>query len=95
MLIKTDGVEHRLPRTGAVAFLFRTYFLPITDMADEPYVPGRLASAIRSWDDETAKYKGRESFEEVLLPYLDREHEKQVANGLDLSKEDELRAYPY
>lgn len=64
-------------------------------MADEPYVPGRLASAIRSWDDETAKYKGRESFEEVLLPYLDREHEKQVANGLDLSKEDELRAYPY
>ncbi|CAL8576620.1 hypothetical protein XPA_002491 [Xanthoria parietina] len=85
----------RLPRTGAVAFLFRTYFLPITDMADEPYVPGRLASAIRSWDDETAKYKGRESFEEVLLPYLDREHEKQVANGLDLSKEDELRAYPY
>ncbi|KAL8931108.1 MAG: hypothetical protein Q9208_000212 [Pyrenodesmia sp. 3 TL-2023] len=85
----------RLPRSGAVAFLFRTYFLPITDMVDEPYVPGRLASAIRSWDDDMAKYKGRHTFEEVLLPYLDSKHEAQVANGLDLTKEDEVRTYPY
>ncbi|KAL8848892.1 MAG: hypothetical protein Q9221_006117 [Calogaya cf. arnoldii] len=85
----------RLPRSGAVVFLFRTYFLPIVDMVDEPYVPGRLASAIRSWDDDMAKYKGRHTFEEVLLPYLDGKHEAQVANGMDLSKEEEVRIYPY
>lgn len=85
----------RLPRSGAVAFHFRTYTVPIVDLVKEAYVPGRLASAIRSWDDETAKYKGRHTFDDVLLPFLDAKHEEQVANGLDLTKEDELRAYPY
>jgi alpha-1,2-mannosyltransferase len=32
---------------------------------------------------------------DVLLNYLDQKHEEQVANGLDLSREDECRAYPY
>lgn len=85
----------RLPRSGAVAFHFRTYTVPILDLVKEPYVPGRLASAIRSWDDETAKYKGRHTFDEVLLKLLDEKHEEQVANGLDLAKEDEVRGYPY
>ncbi|KAL8773737.1 MAG: hypothetical protein Q9209_001505 [Squamulea sp. 1 TL-2023] len=85
----------RLPRSGLVAFIFRTYDVPIIDMVDEPYVPGRLASAIRSWDDNMARYKGRHTFEEVLLPYLDSKHDAQVANGLDLTKEEEVRAYPY
>ncbi|KAL8711224.1 MAG: hypothetical protein Q9220_004369 [cf. Caloplaca sp. 1 TL-2023] len=85
----------RLPRSGAVAFLFRTYDLPITDMVEEPYVPGRLASAIRSWDDDMASYKGRHTFDKVLLDYLDSKHDAQVANGLDLDKEDEVRVYPY
>ncbi|KAL9594624.1 MAG: hypothetical protein Q9219_006932 [cf. Caloplaca sp. 3 TL-2023] len=81
----------RLPRSGAVAFHFRTYSVPILDIVKEPYVPGRLASAIRSWDDETAKYKGRYTFDE-LLRYLDEKHNEQLANGLDLTKEDE---YPH
>ncbi|KAI9370811.1 Alg9-like mannosyltransferase family-domain-containing protein [Aspergillus egyptiacus] len=84
----------RLPRTGAVVFTIRTYFEPITAVAEEDYVPGRLASAIRSWGDDVARYKGREKYGDVLLEYLDRKHEEQLARGLDLEKEDEVRSYP-
>jgi alpha-1,2-mannosyltransferase len=84
-----------LPRSGGVAFTIRTYFHPITEIAEEPYVPGRLASAIRSWGSDVSRYKGKERYQDVLLDYLDRKHAEQVANGLDLSKEDEVRAYPY
>ncbi|TPX08113.1 uncharacterized protein E0L32_010180 [Thyridium curvatum] len=85
----------RLPKSRAVVFTVRTYFHPITDIAKEDYVPGRLASAIRSWDDKVANYKGRETYGKVLLEYLDGQHAKQLERGLDLEKEDEVRAYPW
>ncbi|KAL1310771.1 hypothetical protein AAFC00_001019 [Neodothiora populina] len=85
----------RLPRSGGVVFTIRTYFLPMTEICKEPYVPGRLASAIRSWGEDVSKYKGKEKYKNVLLKYLDEQHEKQVAEGLDLSREEEVRAYPY
>lgn len=96
---KNKAIEHhyfrserqslrRLPKSGAVVFTIRTYFEPITKIVKEPYVPGRLASAIRSWGDDVAKYKGKERYEEVMLEYLDRKHEEQLANGLDINKED-------
>ena len=85
----------RLPRSGGVVFTIRTYFHPITEIAEEPYVPGRLASSVRSWGDNVSRYKGRERYGEVLLEYLDGKHEQQVANGLDVSKEEDVRAYPY
>ncbi|TWU72077.1 hypothetical protein ED733_003705 [Metarhizium rileyi] len=85
----------RLPRTRAICFTIRTYFLPITQIAEEDYVPGRLASAIRSWDDDVSKYKGREKYASVLLDYLDRKHQEQMHNGLDVSREEETRRYPW
>lgn len=85
----------RLPRSGAICFTIRTYFLPITEAAEEDYVPGRLASAIRSWDDWVSSYKGIEKYGDVLLEYLDKKHEDQVQNGLDLGKEGEVRQYPW
>jgi len=85
----------RLPKSGGVVFTIRTYFVPITEIAKEPHVPGRLASAVRSWDDEVAKYKGREKYGKVLLEYLDKEHRKQVAAGLPLEKDEDVRTYPY
>ena len=81
--------------SGGIVFTIRTYFHPVVDIAKEAYVPGRLASSIRSWGDDVSKYKGKERYKEVLLEYLDREHEEQVANGLVLTREDEVRAYPY
>ncbi|KAF2724268.1 glycosyltransferase family 22 protein [Polychaeton citri CBS 116435] len=85
----------RLPRSGGVVFTIRTYFHPITEVANEPYVPGRLASAVRSWGDDVAKYKGRERYGDVLVEYLDAKHEEQLKNGLEIEKEDELRSYPW
>lgn len=76
-------------------FTIRTYFLPVTELCKEPYVPGRLASAVRSWGDDVSKYKGRERYQEVLLEYLDQKHQEQLDNGLDMEKEDEVRAYPF
>jgi len=86
---------YRLPRSGGVVFTIRTYFHPITEICKEPYVPGRLASAVRSWGDDVSRYKGKDLYGEVLLEYLDEMHEQQVANELDMSKEDEVRQYPY
>ncbi|KAI5455999.1 hypothetical protein BGZ63DRAFT_367985 [Mariannaea sp. PMI_226] len=85
----------RLPKTGAVCFTIRTYFLPVTDMAKEDYVPGRLASAVRSWDSPVSVYKGKEKYGDVLLEYLDEAHKKQMEAGLKLEKEDEIRKYPW
>ncbi|KAJ5725471.1 uncharacterized protein N7483_006828 [Penicillium malachiteum] len=84
----------RLPRSGGVVFTIRTYFEPVTEIVKEPYVPGRLASAVRSWGDDVSRYKGKEKYAEVLLEYLDAKHAEQVAAGLDLGKEDEMRSYP-
>ena len=90
---KNKAIEHhhfrserqslrRLPRSGGVVFTIRTYFVPVTKIAKEPGVPGRLASAVRSWGEDTARYKGRERYGEVLLEYLDREHARQVEEGV-------------
>ncbi|KAI0141852.1 hypothetical protein GGR57DRAFT_398254 [Xylariaceae sp. FL1272] len=85
----------RLPKTGGIVFTIRTYFHPIRDIVEEDHVPGRLASAVRSWGDDVSRYKGKERYGNVLLDFLDMKHEEQVARGLDLEKEDEARAYPY
>lgn len=83
----------RLPKTGAVVFTVRTYLHPITEIAKEDYVPGRLASAVRSWGDDVSRYKGKERYGDVLLEYLDKEHEKQVARGLKPEQEETM--YPW
>ena len=68
----------RLPRSGGVVFTIRTYFERVTEMAGERGVPGRLASAVRSWGEDVGRYKGRRAYGEVLLGWLDGEHERQV-----------------
>ncbi|KAF3000917.1 hypothetical protein E8E13_008484 [Curvularia kusanoi] len=67
---------------------FRTYFEPITAISQEAHVPGRLAGAIRAWDESVAQYKGKSHWDHILLPYLDEQHQKQLESGL-LEKEPE------
>lgn len=88
-------LNHRLPRSGGIVFTIRTYFHSITDICQEPYVPGRLASAMRSWGDDVSHYKGKVKYADAVLSYLDAMHRKQIEEGLDLEKEDEVRSYPY
>lgn len=82
----------RLPRSGGILFTIRPYFISIVEIAQEPGVPGRLASAIRSWPDDVAQYKGKKAYEDVLLEYLDEKHQQQCDQGLLI---DDSKPYPY
>ncbi|KAH7931382.1 hypothetical protein BV22DRAFT_1027620 [Leucogyrophana mollusca] len=70
----------RLPRTGAIVFGIRTYLFKIEELGRERGVPGRLASAVRSWPDDVGVYKGRKMYREVLVRYLDECAERDVEN---------------
>lgn len=82
----------RLPKTGAILFTIRTYTTPVVKLVLGPGVPGRLASAVRSWPEVVAKYKHRDAFGEVLLSYLDEWTNKQAAAGNFYAGE---KDYPY
>ncbi|KAI5461867.1 hypothetical protein BGZ63DRAFT_424721 [Mariannaea sp. PMI_226] len=83
----------RLPRSGALLFTVRTYFEPVTTIAKEPHVPGRLAEAIEQWDESTSVYKGKHHWAGILLPYLHEQDQLQKESGL-LEKVAEGQ-YPY
>ncbi|KAK4498298.1 hypothetical protein PRZ48_010956 [Zasmidium cellare] len=85
----------RLPRSGGVVFTIRTYFHPIAEICEERGVPGRLASAVRSWGEDVARYKGRERYGDVLLEFLDGKHAEQVESGLVQEGEEEEGRYPW
>ena len=72
----------RLPRSGAVVFTIRTYFEPVTKIAEEDGVPARLANGIRAWGEDSARYKGRDRYEKVLLGYLDGKAREQEERGV-------------
>lgn len=84
----------RMPKTGCICFTIRTYFFPVTEMLEEPGVPGRLAAAIRSWPEPIAEAKAKELFAETLLPILDDLHQKQIINGI-IKEDDTVDHYPY
>ncbi|KAL4755983.1 heme-dependent oxidative N-demethylase family protein [Aspergillus foveolatus] len=59
-----------------------------TPIVTEPHVPGRLAEAIRNWDETMSKYKGKSHREHILLPYLDGQHRLQKESGVLESQTD-------
>jgi len=84
----------RLPRSGAIVFTVRTYLEPVTEIAKEPGVPGRLASAINSMGPDVLGYKGAHLWKDALLPYLEEQHQEQVAAGM-VTELDWEHNYPY
>ncbi|GMF10205.1 hypothetical protein B5S28_g3680 [[Candida] boidinii] len=83
----------RLPLTGNIAFTIRTYFLPVTKMCDEPYVPRRLLNGIESWTEDVQEYRGFAKFKDVLMPYLKKRAEEQEAQGYTV--DNEPQSYPF
>ncbi|KAJ7178606.1 hypothetical protein C8R43DRAFT_973942 [Mycena crocata] len=61
----------RLPRSGAVVFTIRTYLVPVEELAREPGVAARFASAVRSWPEGVREYKGEHRYGDVLVQYLE------------------------
>lgn len=60
-------VQHliRLPESGAICFLIRTYMLPLSEVAAVEPWRARMASVLTELPDDLADYKG-------FLPYRDR-----------------------
>ncbi|CAE6507270.1 unnamed protein product [Rhizoctonia solani] len=84
----------RLPRSGAIVFTIRTYVEPVTKLADEPGVPGRMADAIRSWPPDVAEYKGQHLYMDAVLSYLDERHRQQVESGIVREDQKDVN-YPF
>ena len=72
-------------------FTIHVYQFPVVELAKEQGVPGRMASAIRSWPEDVAVYKAKNAFEGVL-DYLDECHEKQIRAGLNL--DEAMKVFP-
>ncbi|KAH7888069.1 hypothetical protein F5I97DRAFT_1865375 [Phlebopus sp. FC_14] len=81
----------RLARTGAIVFGIRTYLFKVEELVRERGVAGRLASAVRSWPDDVAIYKGRKMYRDILLGYLDECAAREGITG----REEGMAAYPY
>lgn len=84
----------RLPKTGGIVFTIRTYFVPIVDICEEPFIPGRLLDAINSWQGETVIYKGLDNYKDLIMPYLEKKAAEQHAAGFTKEREGPSR-YPY
>lgn len=85
----------RLPKSGAILFTIHTYTFPITELAKERGIPARMASAIRSWPADVAKYKGQALYKDVLLEYLDESAKAQIEKG-EVSQKEKVKAeYPF
>ncbi|KAF7370939.1 hypothetical protein MSAN_00727900 [Mycena sanguinolenta] len=78
----------RLPRSGAIAFTVRTYLVPVEELAQEPGIAARFASAVRSWPEGVREYKGERRYGEVLVRYLDEMAGRE-------KEEAEVKPYPY
>lgn len=81
----------RLPKSGAIVFTIRTYFLPIAELAQEPYIPRRLLNGMSTWDTDVQEYKGWHKYKDVIVPYLEEKAREQEASGLVQEKE----VYPF
>ncbi|KAK0467850.1 uncharacterized protein EV420DRAFT_1501598 [Desarmillaria tabescens] len=66
--------------------------IPIVELAKEPGVPARMASAVRSWPDSVERYKGKELYGSILVEYLDKCAQEQAERGV---KEDPAKKYPF
>lgn len=85
----------RLPKSGAILFTIRTYLFPVTELGKERGVPARMASAIRSWPADVAKYKGSSLYKDILLEYLDECANGQIERG-EVEEGEKVKAeYPY
>lgn len=66
----------RLPKSKFLVLTIRTYSYPLKELVAEGNAGG-LATAIRAWPEDTAHYKSRPKWGDVVLGYLDEHAEKE------------------
>jgi hypothetical protein len=62
----------RLPRSGAVMFMVRTYLTPVKDLQEERDNLFALREAVEAWPPGMARYKGRHVWGDVLAEFCDK-----------------------
>lgn len=70
----------RLPRTGAILFLVRTYLTPLTDLEDDPESVKAFLDSVRAMPPEMAKYKARQVWGPVVEQWCEEVLEKRSKN---------------
>lgn len=68
-------VQHliRLPRSGSVMFLIRTYLLPLSDIAQVPVWRERMGRVLAELPEDMAEYKGISRYRTAASDWLLRE----------------------
>ena len=59
------------PRLGRGLFTIRTYIEPLIEVASDPSKAAAIASAIRSMNEASLRYKGMLDRRDALLAYLE------------------------
>ncbi|OJD30677.1 putative hrq family protein 4 [Diplodia corticola] len=78
-------VLRRLPRSGAICMLTKTYLYRLVDIAEEPGVAERLSGMLHKLPEKFAFYKRKPVWGKVVLAYLD----EMAAKYPDLAANDE------
>ncbi|KAI9665149.1 MAG: hypothetical protein M1831_002159 [Alyxoria varia] len=71
----------RLPLSGAIIFNFKGLFTPITEFADEPYVPKLALKVLREGKGSIMEYKGTWHVQHVVGPWLEEAARRQEELG--------------
>ncbi|KAK4909327.1 hypothetical protein LTR66_017499 [Elasticomyces elasticus] len=72
----------RLPLSGAVVFNFKAVFTPISEFADEPYIPSILVKNLKEAQKNIMEYKNTWHVEHVALPALEKYEQEQINAGI-------------
>ncbi|KAF6818877.1 hypothetical protein CMUS01_11823 [Colletotrichum musicola] len=72
----------RLPLSGAVVFNFKALFTPLTEMANEPYIPSIVLKVLNEGKENILKYKGTWHVEHIAKPALEEYERRQVETGM-------------
>jgi dimethylamine monooxygenase subunit A len=65
-------VQHliRLPESGAICFLIRSYMLPLSDIATVEHWRARTAAVLAELPDDMAEYKGLSAYRDRAVSWL-------------------------
>jgi hypothetical protein len=72
----------RLPLSGAIVFNFKALYTPLSEFADEPYIPSLVLKILNEGEECIMKYKGTWHVEHVVKPALVRYEQAQLERGL-------------
>lgn len=72
----------RLPLSGAIVFNFKAFFTPVTELRDEPGIPGLLSTILKHGKKDLLVYKKIPVVEHVLVPQFEMWKTEQEDAGL-------------